>query len=61
MSIKENVVNPMFTISGIEKGFKVEDFLEELVRVNYEGSVELQGTVKNQIKVIAKKNNAAIL
>lgn len=59
MSIKENVVYQMFTITGIEKDFKDEDFVAELGRLNYEGSVELQNTVKNQIKIIAKK--AAIL
>lgn len=45
----------MFVVTGIEKGFNNEDFLEEIEKLNYEIVNELGQTVKDKIKVITKK------
>lgn len=52
-------MDPMFEVTGIEKGFNNEDFLEEIEKLqklfNYEVVNELGQTVKDKIKVITKK------
>ena len=60
IKIKESEIsNPMFMITGIEKGLSNEEFLEEIERMNNEVVGELGYTVSDKIQVIAK-NSAAI-
>lgn len=47
--------NPMFMITGIEKGYSESEFLQELIRLNHEIIDELQIPVGDKIKVVAKK------
>jgi len=48
-------LDPMFVITGIEKGYTNEDFLTELVRLNNEIETEIQGGVSDKIRVVTKK------
>lgn len=47
--------DPMFAITGIEKGYSNEEFVEELIRLNDEIEEELGYSVKDKIKIITKK------
>ena len=56
---KENInikeaqnTHPMFMVTGIEKGFTNEEFLDEIERLNYEIVEELGFSVQNKIKII---------
>nr|CAI5831447.1 unnamed protein product [Callosobruchus analis] len=49
-------INPMFMITGIEKGYESEDFVRELIRLNSEIVEELNCNVVEKIKVVARKN-----
>ena len=56
VQIKETPENdPMFLVTGIEKGYSNEEFINELVRLNNEIETELSCTVANKIKVITKR------
>lgn len=48
--------DPMFMITGIEKGLTEQDFINELIRLNIEIENELKCKVNNKITVIARKN-----
>lgn len=47
--------DPMFMITGIEKGYSEREFLDELIRLNSEIVEELQIQIEDKIKVVAKK------
>nr|CAH7750644.1 unnamed protein product [Callosobruchus chinensis] len=56
ISLKEiQATDPMFMITGIEKGYTDNDFVKELVRLNSEIRKEISCTIEENIKVIAKK------
>lgn len=56
INAKEKLINdPMFMITGIEKGFSEEEFIEELIRLNDEVESELQTSVRDKIKVVTKR------
>lgn len=56
INAKENPINdPMFMITGIEKGFSEGEFIEELIRLNDEVEAELQTSVRDKIKVVTKR------
>ena len=48
-------INPMFMVTGIEKGITNEEFLEEIERLNYEIVNELGFKISDKIKIIAKR------
>ena len=48
-------VNPMFMVTGINKGFSDADFLEELQNLNSEILEELGYTVADKIEIVTKK------
>lgn len=53
---KENEnTDPMFVITGIEKGFTNDEFMDELERLNNDIVEELQTSIKDKIKVVTKK------
>jgi len=58
ITVKEtSVVNPMFLITGILKGYSNSEFIDELIRMNSEIQDDLPDTDFHKvIKVIAKKN-----
>ena len=47
--------DPMFVVTGIEKGFSDEEFVKEIIRLNNEIETELGYEVYEKIKVITKK------
>lgn len=47
--------DPMFLITGIDKGFSDNDFIKELIHLNNEVELELGYKVLDKIKVIAKR------
>lgn len=52
---ENNTNNPMFMITGIVKGYSDSEFVEELERLNDDIVKELQTTIQDKIKVVAKK------
>lgn len=50
-----NNKNPMFMITGVEKGYSTEEFLQEIESLNYEIVTELGYSVKDKIKVVTKR------
>ena len=56
MNVRESQsTNPMFMITGIEKGFTDEEFLQEIERLNNEIVQELGYNISDKIQVVAKK------
>ena len=56
IKFKDNeILDPMFMITGIQKGFSNSEFIEELVRLNYEIEEDLQMSVRDKIKVVTKR------
>lgn len=56
LKIKESQnTDPMFMITGVQKGFTNEEFLEEIERLNEEIVQELGYSVRDKIQVITKK------
>lgn len=56
IKIKESEnTDPMFVITGIERGYSNEEFVEELIRLNDEIEMELGYAVKDKIKIITRK------
>lgn len=56
LEIKETQNNdPMFMITGIQKGFTNEEFLEEIQRLNNEIVEDLGYSISDKIQVIAKR------
>lgn len=57
IKIKESgIINPMFMITGILKGYSETEFIEELIRMNDTIETDLNiSNLKMEIKVIAKK------
>lgn len=47
--------DPMFVVTGIQKGFSNDEFLEELERLNYSIVEELKTSVKDKIRVITRR------
>lgn len=47
--------DPMFVVTGIQKGFSNDEFLEELERLNYSIVEELKPSVKDKIRVITRR------
>lgn len=58
IKIKETQnLNPMFTISGILKGYSDAEFIDELLRLNSEIEIDLPTrNIHREIKVVAKKS-----
>lgn len=53
---ESSTLNPMFTITGILKGYSDEEFVEELIRLNPEIKTEFKTMdIQNEIKIVAKK------
>ncbi|CAG9825676.1 unnamed protein product [Phaedon cochleariae] len=56
ITVKETQnLEPMFLITGIEKGFEDEELIKELVRLNSEIEQELGQDIQQDIKVIARR------
>ncbi|CAH1962730.1 unnamed protein product [Acanthoscelides obtectus] len=49
-------IDPMFLITGTEKGYEAKEFIDELIKLNNEIEAELNYSITDKIKVVTKKN-----